>query len=240
LRGYNGQTGATIFAGGGASDVMSGVRSFNTGIAARGHIYYAVDNKVHSFKVPVAALQATSVVSRKTHGGAGDFDIPLPTSGSAGVECRSGGPTNDYTFVFTFTNQVLSGTASVDAGVAQVSGAPVFSGNTMAVNLTGVTNAQSITVSANNVTDQFLQTLPNAAVTAVILVGDTNGNSTVNVSDVSQDKLQVGEEVTANNFRTDVSPNGSINASDVTLVKQHSGESVSAPATPAKFSAPRK
>jgi hypothetical protein len=238
LRGYNGQTGAQIF-GGGAS-AMTGVRSFNTGIAARGHIYYAADNKVYSFKVPVAALQVTSVVSRKTHGAAGDFDIPLPTSGNSGVECRTGGASNDYQFVFTFTNQVQSGTASVDAGVAQVSGAPVFSGNTMTVNLTGVTNAQSITVTANNVTDQFLQTLPSAPVTAVILVGDTNGTSSVNASDISQTKIQVGQEVTSSNFRTDVSANGSINASDVSLVKQHSGESVSAPATSVKSSLPKK
>ncbi len=52
LRGYNGDTGATIFAGGGANEVMSGIRSFNTGIAARGRIYYAADNKVYAFGVP--------------------------------------------------------------------------------------------------------------------------------------------------------------------------------------------
>jgi len=52
LRGYNGDTGATIFAGGGANEVMSGIRSFNTGIAARGRIYYAADNKVYAFTVP--------------------------------------------------------------------------------------------------------------------------------------------------------------------------------------------
>jgi len=240
LRGYDGDTGATVFAGGGASETMSGIRSFNTGIAARGHIYYAADNKVYSFKLPVTALQATSVVSRKTHGAAGDFDIALPTSGSPGVECRTGGATNDYKFVFTFTNQVTSGSASVVAGVAQVSGAPVLSGNTMTVNLTGVTNAQSITVSANNVTDQFLQTLPNTPVTAVILAGDTNGNSSVNASDISQTKIQVGQDVTNTNCRTDVTANGSINASDVSLVKQHSGESVSASATSAKPSTATK
>ena len=46
LRGYNGDTGVTVFSGGGASDVMSGVRSFNTGIAARGRIYYAADKSL--------------------------------------------------------------------------------------------------------------------------------------------------------------------------------------------------
>ena len=227
LRSYNGDTGAAVFVGGGASETMTGIRSFNTGIAARGRIYYAADSKVYAFKLPVTALALTSVVSRKTHGDAGDFDISLPPTGNPGVECRSGGANGDYTFVFTFTNDVINGTAMVSSGVGNISGAPVFSANTMTVNLTGVTNVQTITVSAQNVTDQFLQTLPNSSATAVILAGDTNGNSAVNASDVSQTKAQAGQVVDNSNFRTDVSVNGAINASDVSLVKQHSGEGVS-------------
>ena len=49
LFGYNGETGALIFAGGGANDTISGTRTFNTGIAARGRIYIAGDNKVYAF-----------------------------------------------------------------------------------------------------------------------------------------------------------------------------------------------
>jgi outer membrane protein assembly factor BamB len=52
LRGYNGDTGTVIFAGGGANELMTGTRPFNTGIAARGRIYYATDNKVYAFSVP--------------------------------------------------------------------------------------------------------------------------------------------------------------------------------------------
>ena len=52
-----------------------------------------------------------------------------------------------------------------------------------------------------------------------ILVGDTNGNGTVNASDVSQTKAQTGQAVTASNFRADVTANGVINASDVSLGK---------------------
>jgi outer membrane protein assembly factor BamB len=52
LRGYNGDDGALIYNGGGASDLMSvSPRSFNTGIAARGRIYLAADNKVYAFSV---------------------------------------------------------------------------------------------------------------------------------------------------------------------------------------------
>ena len=44
---------------------------------------------------PPTASQASS---RKLHGGT-PFDIPLPATGTAGVECRSGGGTNDYQVV---------------------------------------------------------------------------------------------------------------------------------------------
>jgi hypothetical protein len=52
LHGFDGDTGAVIFAGGGASELMAGTRRFSTGIAARGRIYVANDNKVYAFKVP--------------------------------------------------------------------------------------------------------------------------------------------------------------------------------------------
>ena len=222
LNGYNGDNGTVIFAGGGASELMAGTIKWNTGIAARGRIYYAANNKVYAFKVPFNALTVSSVVSRKDHGGT-PFDIPLP-----GVECRSGGANNDYTLVFTFSNNVESGSASVTSGTGSVSGSPTFSGNTMTVNLTGVANVQALTVTLNNVTDQFLQTLPSTPVTMTCLIGDTSGNSVVNATDVAQTKGQIGAPVSAANFRTDVNANGAINGTDAALVKAHSGESVSA------------
>ena len=49
LHGYNGDTGAVIYAG---TDVMTGTRKWNSGIAARGSIYVANDNKVYAFRIP--------------------------------------------------------------------------------------------------------------------------------------------------------------------------------------------
>jgi PQQ enzyme repeat len=52
LHGYDGDTGAVIFAGGGANELMAGTRSYSTtGIVARGRIYIATDNKVYAFRV---------------------------------------------------------------------------------------------------------------------------------------------------------------------------------------------
>ena len=235
LHGYDADTGAVIFNGGGANELMTGTRGYNANaIAARNHIFVAADNKVYSFSVPVAALSVSSAVSRKTHGAAGTFDIPLPLSGDPGVECRSGGQTNDYTFVFSFTNNIESGNASVDSGVGNLAGAPVVSGNTMTVNLTGVTNEQTLTVSLNGVTDEFAQTLPATSVTVKMLIGDTNGSGSVNATDITETKLQAGQTVDNSNFRNDPTADGNITASDVALVKLHSGEGVSSPARPAQ------
>jgi hypothetical protein len=173
---------------------------------------------------PQNPLQLTTVVSLKTHGSAGDFDVALPLSGSPGVECRSTG--GNHTFVFTLTNNVVSGNAAVTAGTGTVSGSPTFSGNTMTVSLTGVTDEQQITVTISNVMDTFGQTLPDTSVNAVILAGDTNGNQTVNAADVAQTKAQQGAPVDQTNFRTDVNANGTINAADTALVKGSLGNSV--------------
>jgi len=41
LHGYNGDTGAVIYAGGGPNELMANTRKWNTGIVARARIYFA-------------------------------------------------------------------------------------------------------------------------------------------------------------------------------------------------------
>jgi hypothetical protein len=53
LHGYDGDTGAVLYAGGGANELMAGTYSYTTtGIVARGRIYVAGNNKVYAFAVP--------------------------------------------------------------------------------------------------------------------------------------------------------------------------------------------
>ena len=78
--------------------------------------------------------------------GCGHLECPLPLTGTPGVECRSGGVGGDYAIVVTFANNVVSGSAAVTSGTGSVAGNPIFSGNTMTVNLTGVGNGQTIAV----------------------------------------------------------------------------------------------
>jgi hypothetical protein len=70
LHGYDGDTGAVIFAGGGPDELMAGTWSYSTtGIAARGRIYVAGNNKVYAFAVaggtptPTPTATATPTVA---------------------------------------------------------------------------------------------------------------------------------------------------------------------------------
>ena len=75
LHGYNGDTGTEIYAGGGANELMSGTRKWNSGIAARGSIYVANDNKVYAFRVPGGTPTPTPTAS----------PTPTPTATATGT-----------------------------------------------------------------------------------------------------------------------------------------------------------
>ena len=143
-------------------------------------------------------VQLTAVTSNKTHGGAGEFAIPLPLSGSAGIECRSGGASNAHKIVFTFANTLTSvSSATLSSGAGTVSSSGIGAdAHQYIVDLTGVTNAQIITVNLTNVTDSAGNNSATVPVSMGVLLGDTSGNKTVNSSDVSQTKLQSGQAVT--------------------------------------------
>jgi hypothetical protein len=171
-----------------------------------------------------APLTLTDAVSRKTHGSAGTFDIELPEDGS-GVECRNS--EGSHEFVFTFSNAIVAGDATLNAPAGgSISGSPVISGNTMTVELIGVTNEQTITVTLSNVTDIYSQVLPDTAVTANMLTADTTGDKTVNLSDLNQVKGQAGMPVNATNFREDINVDGTITHADGRLVKQYRNTSL--------------
>jgi hypothetical protein len=167
-----------------------------------------------------STLQLVSAVSRKSHKAAGTFDINLPLTGTAGVECRDGG--GSYSFVFNFTTNVVSGSASVTSGTG-TAGTPTFTGTTMTVPLTGVVDVQTLTVTLTGVTDSSSQVLPATSVSANMLIGDVNADKTVNTTDVTLAKGQIGMAVTSSNFRDDVNVSGSITSADARKVKGAQG-----------------
>src|SRR6202171_5281608 len=179
------------------------------------------EEDVYYVRVAPSAPMAQSAFSRKTHGAAGTFDVALPLTGNVGVECRSGGATNDYQMIINFATSVTVGGASVTSGTGSVSSFSGSGTSQITVNLTGVTNVQRITMTLHNVNDGTHT--GDVPISMGVLVGDVNGNAVVNASDVSLTKSQVGQTVTGSNFREDVNVNGTISATDVALVKSEVG-----------------
>ena len=184
---------------------------------------------------PVPVPVPTSVVSRKTHGGAGTFDVDLKAPAPA-IECRFGGATSDHTIILTFAvpvtvigngtskAQVTSGTGQVGTGGIADGNAVTVNGATVTVSLTNVANAQRLSVTIFGVSDGTIS--GDVIVPMSFILGDTNANRSVNASDVGQVKAQSGATATGANFRTDVNVSGSISASDIGQVKAQSGTSV--------------
>jgi uncharacterized delta-60 repeat protein len=171
-----------------------------------------------------APLSLTSAVSRKIHGSAGTFDIPLPLTGEPGIECRSTSGT--HTLVFSFSTDVVSGNAAVTEGTGNVLGSPVFVDNTMTVNLTGVSDVQKITVTVSNIIGSNGQSLSSAAISMNVLAGDVTASKAVDRSDVTLVKSQAGMSVTSSNFREDLDASGAITKVDGRIVKSNLGHSL--------------
>ena len=182
-------------------------------------------NQLPQFAGPGQILATTKAVSRKVHGAAGSFDIDLPLTGPPGIECRSGGGSGgDYQLVVTFFNPVTFTNAAVTAGTGFVVSTSGNGTTIVTVNLSGVANAQTISVALFDLNDGVNTT--NLVIPIGVLIGDVNANRFVNASDIAQAKAQVGQPVTTSNFRADVNPNGIINASDVVHVKSLSSTSL--------------
>jgi len=177
----------------------------------------------------VNPVQLTAVVSRKTHDNAGPFMIDLPLSGPRGIECRSGGANGGHTLVFTFVNPLTSvGGATVSNGTGSVSSSAIDSsdGRNYIVNLTGVTNAQTITVSLANVSDSAGNSSASVSASMGLLLGDVNASRVVTGADVNLTKLQQSQSASETNFRTDVNTTGVVTGADVNVIRQNQSSSL--------------
>ncbi len=190
-------------------------------------VTYAGNNTVTlSDFVPAPVLE--SAASQKLHGGL-PYSIPLPLTPPIGVEGRNSG--GSHQIVFTFNNNLVTGNVSLSApNGGTVSGSPVFNGDTMTVYLTGVGNAQIVTLTLTGVTDEAGQILADTAVSLGFLVGDSNGDGIVNGGDAIQVRNRAGA-VGPLNFRSDVNLDNLINAGDSIVTRNASGSTIYPPAT---------
>jgi hypothetical protein len=175
-----------------------------------------------SLVITSSALAFNGAASRKTHGAAGVFDIPIDPSGSltAGqpitIEPRAIG--TGHQIVFTFSAPVSSsGAPTTTSGVAS---APVFQGNNAVVTLTGVTDLTRVQVNLPGVNGSAVS----AAANVGFVLGDVNGSRGVTGSDVSIVKSKSGQTTDATNFKMDLNASGGVTGSDVSIVKSRSGQ----------------
>jgi hypothetical protein len=166
-------------------------------------------------------LQVVKVVSRMTHGSAGSFDVDLTTGN--GIECRSGGASGNYTIVFSFANPLAKvAGATVSSGTGSVSGSDLDSNDAhnYIVNLSGITNAQTVVVTLSNLTDCSGNFSASVSTSIGFLLGDVNGSRRVDAADVSAVRQQTLQPITSANFRADINASGRIDAADVSIARQ--------------------
>jgi hypothetical protein len=180
-------------------------------------------NSSSSIALQVDARVKT-VVSRKIHGTAGAFDINLPLAGDPGVECRGGGAGQDYQLVFAFPSAVTLSAAAVTSGAGSVASIGGSGTPEIVVNLTGVSNAQTITITLTGVNDGV--STSDLTVAMAVLFGDVTANRSVSNTDVGSIKAEVAAPLTSSNFRKDVNANGVISNTDVSATKGQVGTSL--------------
>ena len=166
-----------------------------------------------SAPLPPALLGAAS---RKVHGVAGTFDLPLTLAVPPAVnqnpttEPRQG-PT--ATIVLTFDKPISSATATITEGAA-TAGVLTFAGNDVVVPLTGVPNQRYVTVSLTNVAAVDGGSGGVGSVRVGFLLGDVNQSRVVTVSDLAQVNAQIAQVVGQGNYLKDVNASGTLTVAD--------------------------
>ncbi len=166
-------------------------------------------------------VQPILAVSRKTHGTAGTFDVPLPLIGAVGIEDRNGPIIGDHQVVITFQSAPVTvtsvGVTPGQTATASVAGSSI-SGNQVTVNLTSVSNAQVLTVNLFGVGANG--GVGDVSIPMGILFGDVNSTGRTDSGDVTVARQLSVNIPTSDNFRADVNTSGRIDAGDVTGIRQ--------------------
>ena len=201
------------------SFLMGGVHINNRGSVTFGVQFSGGGNAVY---VAYVRVMPVSVVSRKTHGGTGSFDVNLPLSGPSAVESRRGGGANSdsHQIVVTFLAPATFSSAAVTSGAGTIDSTST-AGSQVTINLTGVPNAQNLAVTLFNVNDGT--NTSDVTIPMGVLLGDTSGDRVVNSGDALQTRNRSGQATDATNFRSDVNADGVVNSGDTVIVRARSG-----------------
>ena len=164
-------------------------------------------------------LTLLGVKSRKTHGGAGTYDLAIDIgqsiNGPITVEPRAIGGGHKIVFQFNAPVRSLGSVSVSPIGTATAT----FSGNDVLVTLTNLADKQRVTVTLANVNGSGSA----ISVPMGFYVGDVNNDRFVDTADILQMKARVGQVTTAANFRFDLNASGIIDSVDLDSIKLRAG-----------------
>ncbi len=140
---------------------------------------------------------------------ANSYGRPVPHN----LGSRSGGANDAYTLVFIFDRPVATASFGTNA-------------NEVRVELTGVTNAQHLTVTLSGVQDTNGGTFAAVPARMDVLAGDVNATGLVDGNDVSGVQGQTRNSVDGTNFKFDVDLSGLIDGNDVSLTQSQTRNSL--------------
>jgi hypothetical protein len=163
---------------------------------------------------PSIAPHLVGAASRKTTLGSIVVDLPLNLTGAESVENRSGGPSQ---LVLAFDANIVQGTNfAVSLSSGSVSSTSV-SGSTLTINLSGVANAQSLTVTISDVRHFSNSTAGIITLNLGALLADTNQDGAVNALDFNAVATNFGTSG-KDSSQGDLNVDGIVNTLDFDLL----------------------
>ena len=163
--------------------------------------------------VPGVAPILQSAVSRKVHGGAGTFDLPLSLVATNPTTEPRIGPSQTIVMIVRQAHQL--GRPQPSPKARQPPRRPTFSGNDVIVVLTGVNNQQYVTITLTNVASVDGGTGGSGSVRVGFLVGDVNQNRVISAGRSRTGERATGAVRNRGEFLKDVNASGTL-----TVVRQ--------------------
>jgi alpha-tubulin suppressor-like RCC1 family protein len=184
--------------------------------------------------VDTASPTITAAVSRKTHGGAGIFDMPVALASPVTVEPRKDGPTK---LVIGFSKNIVAADGQLDANDFVIANAAfssaTISGSSLTLNLAAVVDETVVTVAMPGITDLAGNALGGVSSLSVrALYGDVNRNGSVTIGDQQSVKNALATALSSSNYLNDLNLSGGITIGDQQIVKNMLAHMLASPGTP--------
>jgi hypothetical protein len=175
----------------------------------------------------LARPKFTGIVSRKTHGPAGDLDVAIDTSGQGGVTTEPRSNRDGLTLVFNFAEPIASASLELTAGLAKLSGPLVCSGNSVIAHFEPPADKQTLQLRLAGIKTKAGDAVPDVTASVALLLGDVDGNHAVDERDERLVTYQESKSVLgAQRARCDVDLSGLVDDSDLSAIKASEGNTV--------------